>query len=318
MLRMDGHPGAASQRSYPPAFMEVLGKMLQTAPDRRYATMEQSQQALLLLERHCRMNEPAGAKEEEAPWLSRRQTPLIALLSLSPGAGASFVTLALAELLAQHQMTVAAVELGTMRPAWQALLDGQHGRLPPKYRYIKQTELTEDYTVYMRQDTLVHLHTLNQRAGHNAGGAAYFEHMRQTMEAEVLLADLSSRWNEQSAQQALSEAGLVIVVGDPAVHKWQAGELGVIERISRELAQRGGALLWLANKDTAFAGRKEWLQLFPAPPLAIVPELRQAAIWQAYWSGRLLPADKRSAMLLQRSMEPLIRLIKRQISTLRK
>ncbi len=309
-----GHTGSTRPEprssGFPSAFQAVLNGMLQHDPSLRYASMALVQRELLALERRRSMEE-AARREPPAPWRSRSKQPLIALLSLSAGAGGTFLTLALAELLAREGIRVEAVEMGHTRPQWHALLAGGSGSSAGGCGYRARADHQGAYVTYDREDRRVSLHALSESVFPSV--TKPWMQLRKRVEGDVLLADLSSRWMEPDAQTLLGEASLILAVGDPSVHKWRHDELGELERLSDERKKRGGALLWLANKDCSFKGRQGWKRLFPSPPLA-VPELPQAAIWQAYWSGSLLPSARLSA-ILRRALAPAIGCIKRQIGT---
>jgi serine/threonine-protein kinase len=133
--------------------------------------------------------------------------------------------------------------------------------------------------------------------------------------ANVDLIDLSGKWDDPRSYQLLRQSRFVIVVGDPAVTKWQASDFRKLDALEQELFGTGGAMIWIANKDMRFSGRSEWLSLFPKPPAAAIPLLPQEAMINAQWNGRWFTDDTGLKERLVRALEPVFALLYNEINT---
>lgn len=292
------------------AFIILLENMLQPAPSERCQSMEEVELKLQALRsRHGVAPDIKAVSEASA--IAGRKRNAISILSLTPGAGATFVTLALAQSLADAQRPVTAIEYDELSPEWHALLSPP-GR-PEREAGMHPYPLDERYM--LGDHTGGGLTWLALRPGRHL--AARHRGQRLDMLTDqipnpVTLLDLSGKWRSPQAAELLTASRFVLAAADPAVYKWQAEELLELRRLDEKLRSRGGALLWIANKDTEFRGRREWLSMFPSPPAAVIPELPSHLIVQAYWEGRLPIEDMRLRDRLSKALRPLVKRIGRE------
>ncbi|MCA0757965.1 protein kinase [Paenibacillus sp. N4] len=298
--------------SVPRAFISLLENMLQPDPSGRCQSMEEVELKLQRL-RSQHVGVPDFNAAEEASAFRGRQRTTISVLSLTPGAGATFLTLALAQCLADPHRPVTAVEYDELAPEWHALLS-RPGR-PDRPSGLRPYPLDERYMLGDHSsDGLIWLslrpgnHLLAKRLKQT------FDRLMGQLPTPVTLLDLSGSWRSVQAAEPMMASRYVLAVADPSAYKWQAEELLQLQHLDEKLRSRGGALLWIANKDTEFRGRSEWLSMFPSPPAAVIPGLPSHLIVQANWEGRLPFEDMRLKDRLSKALRPLMKRIGRERS----
>lgn len=301
------------QPDIPNAFKVVLRRLLQTDPQFRYRTMLEVEEAIRPFASPL-LTVPLNAGNV----INTQSHPicrmLICLLSLAPGAGATFLSHTLAALLGLQGISVTAAEYEHARPEWHAWLSG-HKRLRND-EWEERAALDKRYVSYKQDELSVNWFALQpgQRPESTLDEQRFVLMLRHAG-GLINLIDLSCSWNEPHALQLLKQARYVFVVGDPAVAKWQAGELKQLAALRQELQTLGGNMTFIANKDLAFHGRNEWLSLFPERPLAIIPRLPEEKILALQWNGRWATDDSRLRKRLHQALLPIIKLLYNHIST---
>ena len=277
MLRLPG--------DYPSSFTSVLERMIHSMPDLRYQSMMEVEQALRAFSsyEHKTASGPKGWKAR----LSAGKPPLVSVLSISPGAGATMLSISLATMLGRSGCDVTAAEYFEVPPEWIELLPASAKR-----------EIEEEHGQFVAYSETLGKRRGGARINWLAKHAVYeedpeqaaraFEHQLRLHGQAVNIIDLSSSWQNRHAMHWLGQSKHVIAVGDPFVAKWQVGAVQKLVRLGEELKNSGGSLHWIANKDIRFQGRREWMSLFPDPPLAVVPLLPQDAVLNALWNGKLM------------------------------
>ncbi|CAM4206060.1 serine/threonine protein kinase [Paenibacillus alkaliterrae] len=306
-------PFALMQADVSHDFKAFLDRMLQPVPSSRYRSMAEVEQELKSIERQSIRKQEEGSFRE-APPLFHPEYLLISMISLSPGAGASFLTLTLAALLGHRNKSVSAVEYSGLRPEWHAILSqrdrqtmaASSGKFACDDRYIQ----------YIQQDHKVNWLAINPvRMSKSVNEEQIFERMLGQTASSINIIDLSHKWQEPQAIELLRQSRVVIAVGDPAVFKWQAAELQKLNQLETEIQNNGGSLAWIANKDIDFEGRKEWLTLFPSRPLAVIPRLSSHSILQAQWAGRWITDHAQVRKRMLRAFQPVFTLLYNEINT---
>lgn len=311
--RREKDPFTYLQSDIPSAFKVVLQRLMQLNPQYRYRSVIEveavlKQYAQAEIPNHSALTEPTY---KDLPQSNRI---LICLLSLSPGAGATFLSHTLTALLGQQGVTVTAAEYGHLRPEWHAWLTDRNHKRTNKH---EEWEAFDERYIHYKHEN----HTVNWFALHpgrwteSVSHEHKFEQMLHQAGGLINLIDLSSKWNERHALQLLKQARFVFVVGDPSVAKWQAGELRQLESLKRELQNSGGEIKWIANKDIRFRGRTEWLSLFPELPLAVVPRLPEDVMLTLQWEGRGAADDARLRKRLNHALQPVYSILYNDINT---
>ncbi|WP_317967138.1 serine/threonine-protein kinase [Paenibacillus sp. CCS19] len=283
----------------PPSLLAAVQRMLLANPSMRFAAMRQVEEALTdAMPIGRSMNRMLGGRNH-----SRRLPNLSVVLSSAPGAGATFVTMTLARLLAGSGTAVSAIESTGSRPEWHAWLNGTRdgGTVHP----------ASDGVYYrMEQPRLDWYCQSPDRPPSHADEEASFRLLvEQSSSIRKSLLDLSSDWHERSNLGWLGKASTIIIVADPNPAKWSAVRM---RQLMNELAaarEDGAKVLWVANKDVKFAARTEWLAMFPEQPAASVPCIPHEEWIKLLWDGRWVtdvPAYRRA---LTASLQQAIRVI---------
>ncbi|TCN01940.1 serine/threonine-protein kinase [Paenibacillus sp. BK033] len=280
----------------PTRFADLLWRMVQPRIEDRYNTMAEVERELHAFagmganrDVHVRYPGIQGGNPEGA------RAMRIAVVPVSSGAGATFVAITLAKLLAAGGIPCAAAEFPSERPEWAALLrSNMRGRDQLEERYYSWNEqgvwwhaqkhpVTEDY-----RDELDKLR-LKLRMKNIA----------------VSVTDVSSGAFTHHKDWLL-ESDLVLVVADPYPSRWKANQILELEQLSGKLEARGASLKWIANKDAPFSGRSEWLGMMPKRPAAAVPLLPATEWLDVIWRGKWATDTKGLCKPLEKAFKPIL------------
>ncbi|OME88158.1 hypothetical protein BK120_02275 [Paenibacillus sp. FSL A5-0031] len=305
---------ASLQPDVPKAFKLVLKRLLQPDPQYRYATIAEAEKALEVFVEPDSDNKVFWNQQRSKPH-TRLNQKLIVLLSLSSGAGSTFLTYALAVLLGRQGASIAAVEYDDTRPEWHAWLSG-HKSIS---NYEQSGQLIQDkrYTHYKHNDLAVNWFSFHSELSSDDAkyDALSFAQMLRTSPTMYQLFDFSGRWKESNALSMLKQSHFVFVIGDPAVVKWQASELKLLMDLKQKMKATGGKLFYIANKDLNYHGRNEWLSLFPDKPLAIVPRLPEETLLSLQWKGLWATDESRLNKRLNHALSPILQLLYKEMNT---
>ncbi|QAY66035.1 serine/threonine-protein kinase [Paenibacillus protaetiae] len=267
----------------PRAFVRVLDRMLAKDPYHRYSSMEQVLDALRAFV-PVYTADSIAASEHTVRRSGKACT--IAVLGLSEGAGATFMAISIAKLLARQGLQVAAAEFPGVRPEWHSLLDPRGGSIAAKRRQPEHAGMADERYRLLQGADRVHWHMLQPAVPRNEPPRLHaFEREIARLPSDVTVVDVSGAWDHSGHEVAgwLQEASLIVIAADPFVSRWEARKLSLLERLAGSRAQAGLRTLWAANKDTSFRGRKEWQQMLPDP--IVFPQLDTAAVLEAIWAG---------------------------------
>jgi len=287
----------------PAAFFSAVARMMQTNANLRFQTIRQAEEALLAAMPGGQAVIRIGGNRGGG-----RMASLTAVLSVSQGAGATFVAMTTACLLAQAGAPTAAFELTGQPHEWSALLGGAAGgasrdtcEAAARSGFIRLKQRSVDW--YCR---------LNSGLSNQwEGDTAVRRLIERALYAErTVLLDLSSGWDDRQGLEWLGRASTIVVVADPYPAKWSASRLQKLQAELAKAKEDGAAVLWIANKDAAFKHRRAWLSLLPETPAAIVPLLDYAEsldmLWDGHWpTGR--PACRKQ---LERSLSRVVAAMK--------
>ncbi|MWC28195.1 serine/threonine protein kinase [Paenibacillus sp. MMS18-CY102] len=240
----------------PLSFLGIIGRMLQENPSLRYANMRQVEEAISGIV-------PAGRSFSRMlgdSMANGRITGLSVVLSVAPGAGSTFITMTLARLLGHAGAAVSAIEHAGQAPEWHAWLQGRAAS-------GARVSETVDGRYFRLEQQYIDWYSLNaEQSPSRADGDEGFRLLVEQAAGRTVLLDLSCGWMEQHGCTWVARASAIIVVADPIPAKWSAIRLRKLYKSLNEAKADGASVLWIANKDAAFAQRNEWLSLFPEPP----------------------------------------------------
>ncbi|MFF2479471.1 serine/threonine protein kinase [Paenibacillus sp. NPDC058071] len=297
-----GDPMHALQEDTPPVFKTLLGKMLQERPGNRWASMAALESELERLARNESVNRPLVHTVHREP---ARKRPQVSFLSLSPGAGSTFVAITAAKLLAESGVACAAAEIPSSRPEWQILLNGTASSLQRNEMPFDSWSsgglhcFAPPYTnTGMANDSLEKLKVLlGQAPGRTA------------------LLDMGNALEQDECWPWLLQSQTVFAVADPYPSKLRTERLDKLEKLSWELESNGGKLYWIANKAVPFKRQADWLTMFGKPPLAAIPQLPAEKWLTQLWRGKWATDDRTLKGQLDKAMHPILREIRRGLDT---
>lgn len=207
----------------------------------------------------------------------------IAVGGLYPGAGATFVAIALASLLSDRGVTNAVVEHPGIRPELYGLLDGERNS-PADYLYHsgKAPAVRERWTSGRTEWVPL------APAGYNTvitDGSIVQKIFK--IDAHVTLIDIGDRWLDPDVARLLDELDVIVAVADPNPARWTSPSTRLIADSLMRRHAAGRSVHFMANKAVSFAGGKEWLSSFPLRPSAVVPNVPFEEIVRSSWKGKL-------------------------------
>lgn len=182
-------PAAEELAEAPPGLRQIVGKLLDPDPERRYPDAESVKAALkTVMAELARME--AGGEQPGTGGAGRKR--LVAVLSLYPGAGSTVAVLAMAALMARRNVSHAVLEHPAAEPVldgWldPAVLDGREGGT----LWLTAGRLRERFGEW---NETVQLQALLEA------------------DAQVIVADLSHGWEERTAERLLALADETVIV----------------------------------------------------------------------------------------------------------
>ncbi|MDQ0111363.1 serine/threonine protein kinase [Paenibacillus harenae] len=290
-------------------FIVILERMLQMNPSYRYASMVEVEHALKSL-----IDDSRGrtASDSQAGALAgMRQRMLVSIISLHAGAGATFLTPLIAEMLQGlgTTKTVAAIEQPRHEPEWRQSLHEDIRWNATATGIIKDRQ---SYLHGYEEGRSIHWYAVNhedEAAIRQGDPSEALEDLLRRSDESITLIDFSSDWEQADSYYWLTKSRYVIVVADPFVAKWQAGKMRKLRILSEELKHKGMELVWIANKDVRFICRQDWLRLFPDRPVATIPLLPYDALLNILWSGKRITDHSSVGKQLKEALKPIIALL---------
>lgn len=289
------------------ALVEIIGKLLQTNPDERYQTAEEVKSALLpfLFEQTQTTETIEKTGHTGAIPLSERK--LIVVGGLYGGSGASFTAAALARVLTRLSVANAVVELPGTGPDLYQLLDGD-SLAPSGYRF-KATAgagAGRKETAAWKSGFTEWVPLPPQGAIEGWSGESCFK-LLNTLPQTVIIIDIGDRWFDPVAADLCDQAEWIAAVADPSPVKMSRPSAKQAVIHLERLQRAGRQTAFIANRDTSFPGRKEWLSSLPEKPLCVLPEIPYGIMLESLWKGRL-PQDVGHVLdSLAEAFEPLLR-----------
>ncbi|WP_020616303.1 serine/threonine protein kinase [Paenibacillus daejeonensis] len=309
------YPGPASdgadaltQLEVPPSFRAILAQMLERQPERRFASISQVRQAW---RSYAADAAPLSVErigldgEGDARRASYRRPGgiTIALASLAPGAGATFLTLTLARLLASEGAACAAVEAPGTHAEWHGLLH-LGGRSGPQ---LQPGILPEQrYACWRERDLMWYALRPDTGSDVPPAGGQRFDLMIRGIREPITLLDLSNIWSDPERSALAHGADLCLIAVDPWPAKWPSHRLEEVQQLLGSRRSSGRGAMLIANKDLAFAGRREWLAMLPEPPAVLVPQLPIEQWADTLWRGRWATDQRSWERQLRQALQPVL------------
>jgi serine/threonine-protein kinase len=299
---------APSLTRCPQRLGQIITRLLQPDPDERY----QSAKALKLeLESFLTEALSAEAPSPRPMVHGLRNEPLalskqlFVVGSLYPGAGSSFVSLALCQTLQAFDISHALVEFPGNAPELFHLLFGDK-IAPANLLYLQ--DLLSDYPgsgkPWVSNGT--EWVPLDPEREQPDWAGEHGLRLLQAIKRSVVIVDISSCWQHPGAVQLLEQAdGILGVFGS---HPGKLSGPGCLANAAllREWSHKGKTVYGIANGDCSFPGRREWLSYLSLDVAAIVPAIAAELVACSQWKGRPDLIDEDSKQNLQQALLPLI------------
>lgn len=284
----------------PQPLTAIVQRLLQADPALRYQSAREAWRAFDDLESGQRIRLSATQDEESRP-------SVILVGSLYGGAGATFVTIALAAAWQRNGVECSVLELPGGRAELFGLLNGEQ-HCPRGYRYLCERALEQDRlrpAIPWRQYGTTWYPLPYERPAEMKADAPQLRRMLELCAGELLVADLGANWGDEAMKQLLPRVSAIICVVDPFPAKAGSREA---KRHAAHLASyesMGVPVHWVANKAAADV-IKPWLKTMPERPACIVPNVPHAAVMRALWRGGLVPYEDEAGTRLAAALEPLM------------
>lgn len=290
----------------PRGFADLLWRMVQPRIEDRYNTMVEVEKELHVFAgmaankaTHARF--PETSKHVSGGHSGIGRMLKIAVVPVSSGAGATFVAITLAKLLAARGIPCAAAEFPSERPEWAALLrNNMRGRDQLEDRYFSWNEQGVWWHAQKHPVTLDNRDELDK--------------LRLRLRAKDIAVSITdvSGGAMIPHKEWLLQSDFVLAVADPYPSRWKADRILELEQLSGKLKAAGASLKWIANKDAKFSGRSEWVGMMPEIPAAAVPLLPAAECLDAIWRGKWATDVKGLGKPLEKALMPLLDFISQE------
>ncbi len=291
------------RQDLPEQLARVVQKLLQANPEDRYANALDVKEQLAEVWPERLETEQA----ESAPPYRVVPPKLVVMASLYPGAGSTFVTIAIARALHACGIPHAVVEYPGTDPGLYHLLFGEKNA-PPGYRFAsdllmqagpaeRAVEWTSGHTMWVPVNPDGHKVQWNK------------EHTMKllfSMKKPVVLLDVSHRLDDAEVQELFAEADEICVVVDTFPARLNRRES--LERLGKlyEYKQADKPIRLIANRDVSHPLRDDWLQSLPFPPLCTVPDIPYKEVIGSLWKGSLVHDQKEANRLLTEAVQPVV------------
>ncbi|MGU3473267.1 serine/threonine-protein kinase [Paenibacillus sp. D51F] len=291
----DGFQARSAGERLPPWLLN----MLERRPEDRLHSMEDAAREIRLWADSAGAG-LSGKGKASAFGLAGGALPgTVSVLSLSPGSGATFLSLMLARHLEETGQPFQLIEAPGGEPEYCALIGSPV--LPPAPdgpdpRYRRLGSVRASWQV---------LHPEPAPAA-AADQDARFRLMASGGGEGAVIVDWSSRWHEVAlAEEWASVSGLLVVCADPNPARWSKARIAGLNRLLRMREAAGLPTVWAACKDAPFPDRAEWLALLPEKPAIVIPYLEPSEWYALLWRGMPLPRKGKSAAALRQALAAL-------------
>lgn len=313
-MRHRNNMKTALQGDVPYPFKTLLERLLSAEPELRPQSAERLRQELTSILReispHANDNGTARINDNNDMSPDNEGVIVVAIAAAFPGAGATFAALAASAALARAGISHALVESpGIIEDAeLYTLLDGDK-HMPKGAVFADASGLQPAAPTWRKGSAAYYPIDPNKPGASDELGPSFARWLRR-LGVPIVLLDVSSRWTSAKTQGWLQDtADRLWMVADCFPAKWTKVRQQAC--VSLQLAngkkvRRQVAFDWIANRDQPFPSRKAWLELLPAKPAALVPQLDSGTMLSSLWKGQGLPDDRRTAKLLDDSLEKLL------------
>lgn len=291
----------------PPGLKVLLTRLLSPNPEHRYQSAKELGEALAeLMSRREAASSGEGvrgqAKRQVRPLLLQRQ--ILVIGGLYPGCGSTFFAIALCRALEELGVAHTLIEFPANEPELFHLLHGEKNA-PPRTRVVQ--DLLEGQEAGDRRSWCSGRSEwlpLDPERAVSADDS--FVRLLPAVKHSFAILDLSVHWSHPAAREWIALADAIIGVAGPHPAKLAAPSSRRRARLLAEWKALGRPVHIAGNRDSGFAGRKEWLDCLPFAPAAVLPELPGQDVLAAEWKGRRIQHDPMHGSRLTDAMRPLL------------
>ncbi|WP_162463160.1 protein kinase domain-containing protein [Paenibacillus psychroresistens] len=287
----------------PEKLIWIITKLLKINPDERF---QEASHVLAELEQIYEVSpvELPPKKVVNYP-LSSIPRKLIIVGSLYPGAGSTFVSLALARVLNHYAVPHALVESVHNQPELFTLFYGEK-HAPQGYRYSadKVYSATGEKSPIWNKD-YTELHPLPPNGFNQAWNKELSYKLLYFIDQPVVIIDVSHHWEDPTVMELCRQANEILVVAAPSLAKLNSPRVHTQVEIIKELQDAGLSIHCVANRVIAFPAQKEWLSTLPFRTMCVMPEFDYASILLSEWGGKLFADQEESIQIITKCMKSL-------------
>lgn len=260
--------------------------------------------------------------------ISKSPPRVLVVSGLYAGAGATFTTLSLARALHGLGIRHAVMEAQSNQPELYALLYGEK-HAPPDYRCYNETgvDLRRLQTAWEDGNTLwppaapqsgaewpkasIISDSIEPNLADGNRTELAFSRLQQLIlqeiERPIVLVDIGSNWEDETANELIKLASEFVYVMDPMLHKLESAAARRNMKRLKELRLLGKPVWGIANKAVNSSHTGQWLSVFPEPPVCMLPAIDFTRMAEASWLGILVQDRPGVRAQLERAMQDWLR-----------
>jgi len=291
----------------PERFVRLVDRLLRSRPEERYQSAEEVRRELEALQ----AVEPSGGRPQPERVTSMHvPNRLIVVGSLYPGAGSTFVGMAIARALNDLGIPHAYVENPTNAPDLYMLLFGDK-HAPRNYRFLSEQIAAREtaglggnfvpwrdgYTewVPIRPDGL-------EKPWKTGDSFKLLQAIKQP----IVIYDVSCRWSDAHVIEICRSADDIVAVADTSPSKMYRPDARRTAMQLSEWHRAGKPVHLVANRDVPLRQRGQWIASFFLPVVCSFPAIDYARVVDAQWRGRLVHDHDDFRERIHAALAPLI------------
>jgi len=274
--------------SLPPELAAALGRLLADEPSQRFPDAKAAKEALLRQGAGSAPADEAGGSGRTVHPSAGRRT-VVAVYGLFPKVGATFLSVAIAKLLAERRLYTTYTAF-----PWA-----------PSDAYLRMLSATKDGGNEWREDRLVWRLGPESDSSPSFDAAALYKLLFETR-GDVAIFDVPSSASPEAAEALLRVSDVVVAVVSPDPGGLRSA--AAVDNWRRLNACAGdGRVEWIANRMPSAGKLPEFYKLFSVKPTGAVGEFPYDRAVRAKWDGRFLCEERDVREELTHALEPLLR-----------